>query len=107
MKIYDNDNIIDVVFECTSMSLQILIDYFGPDIRLSNSPIQHSKDELDYNGKEQKFLAAKIKDVQYDNAFRFAIAQSENLTLLGPDDLVKDVADKLQDIADMYKKYQQ
>lgn len=107
MKIYDNDNKIDVVFECTSISLQILIDYFGPNIRLSNSPIQHAKDELDYNGKEQKFLAAKIKDVQYDNAFRFAIAQSEYLTLLGPDDLVKDVADKLQDIADKYKKYQQ
>lgn len=103
MKLYDNDNKIDVVFECTSISLQILIDYFGPDIKLAASPIMHSADELDYNGNKQKFLSAKICGVQYDNAYRFAIAQSEYLTLLGPDELVKAVADKIQNIADRYK----
>lgn len=105
MKIYGKENKTYVSFECTSSSLQILVDYFGPNITLKASPIKHSEDELDYNGKPQKFLQATINNVQYENAYRFAIAQSEYLTLLGPKNLLDDVTNKMKDIAERYEKY--
>lgn len=105
MKLYEEERKIDVVFECTAGNLQIIIDHFGSELHLSASPIEHAKEEVDYNGKEQTFFSAKIKGVQYDNALRFAIAQSEYLTLLGPEDLLQDVAAKMQEIANRYQKY--
>ena len=103
MKIYQNKNLVDCCFECTTLSLQILIDNFGPDIKLAPSPIKHSDQELDYNGKPQTFLAATIKDIQYDNALRFCIEQSQYLTLLKPENLVADVKDTLHQIVNRYE----
>lgn len=53
--------------------------------------------------KPQTFLAATIKDIQYDNALRFCIEQSQYLTLLKPENLVADVKDTLHQIVNRYE----
>jgi len=99
---HSEPRLIDCTFECNLKSLLILIDHFGPNISLSPSPIEHSDEELDNHGLPETFLSAKIKNVQYDNALRFCIHYADSLTLLGPDELIKDVSQKLMNI---YNKY--
>lgn len=104
MRIYNKSNLIDCRFECTPQSLQILIDYFGPDLRLGPSPIKHNDAEVDYKGRPQKFLTATIKNIQYENALGFCIQQSQHLTLLAPQQLVDDVKASLKEISERYDK---
>lgn len=105
MRIYQNTELVNCCFECTAISLQILIDNFGPNIRLKESPIKHSEDEVDYLGRPQKFLAATIHGIQYDNALAFCIGHPQYITLLSPQRLVDDVKNKLNEITEKYNKY--
>ena len=89
-------------FECTSVSLQILIDNFGPDIRLAESSLPHNADELDFNGRPQHFLSATIKDIQYENALLFCIEHARDLKLIEPASLVNEVKTELKRIAEEY-----
>lgn len=103
MKVYNDPRLIDCVFECTSDSLQVLVDNFGTNVRISESPIVHSKDDLDYKGRPQSFLKVTVKDVQYDNAKRLCIELSQYFTLLEPIELLEDVTHLLDSITNRYK----
>ncbi|MDD6627134.1 MAG: WYL domain-containing protein [Lachnospiraceae bacterium] len=97
MTLYKGNKLITCTFECTNWSLQMLIDSFGSNISIQKSPLKHDSSEVDYNGNPQEFLLATVRKVQFDNAKRFAISNCQNLTVLGPDDLVKEVKDALQE----------
>lgn len=105
MKIYSESHLVDCVFECTSASLQILIDYFGTDIKLKPSPIKHDPAEVDRKGNPIAYFAAEVKNVQYENALSFSIMLSERITLLAPASLVDDVRSKFEEILDRYRRY--
>lgn len=100
MKIYQKDDLVNCTFECTSISLQILIDYFGADIRLAESPISHDPSEVDRNGNPQHFLSATVTGVQRDCAVDFCLSHARYLKLLGPEDLVNDVIERIREIAE-------
>lgn len=104
MKFYQDTELITCCFECTPGNLQILIDNFGPNIHLKESPLQHSENELDHLGRPQHFLAATISGIQYNNALGFCIEQSQHITLLSPQKLVDDVKNKLAEISARYEK---
>ena len=104
MKIYNRDNRIDCVFECTPMSLQILVDYFGTDIRLKPSPIKHKIDCEQNNppAAQVVYYAAEVKNVQYDNALGFSVMFSDQLTVLSPQCLIDDLTGKLRSALGKY-----
>lgn len=104
MKIYNRDNRIDCVFECTPMSLQILVDYFGTDIRLKPSPVAHPPVAEQNNppAAQVVYYAAEVKNVQYDNALGFCVMFSDQLTVLSPQCLIDDLTDKLRNALEKY-----
>lgn len=102
MKIYHKPDPVTCVFECTSMSLQVLVDYFGTNIHLAESTLPHSKDEVDINGKPQHFLTATINGIQRENAFLFCVEHAKYFKLLSPQTLVDDVRAELKRIAKEY-----
>ena len=104
MKIYGKEDLVDCCFECTDISLQILIDNFGPGIRLGESPVSHPVDEVDFNGRPIHYIAATVSGVQRENAIDFAVEHSNSLTLIGPDELVYDVRDRIKVIYEKYLK---
>lgn len=95
MVIYKESNIIDCTIECTNWSLQMLVDNFGTNIIVQKSIRKHDPSEVDYNGRPQEFLMATIRGVQYDNIKRYAVNNSQHLTVLFPHDLVADVKETL------------
>lgn len=102
MKIYKKENLTDCCFECTNISLQILIDNFGSNITLGKTPIEHPFEELDISGKPKKYLTATIRGVQRENAIDFAVEHSNSMTLIGPDDLVEEVRTRIREIYERY-----
>ena len=102
MKIYHDPDPVTCVFECTSLSLQILVDYFGTNIQLAESTLPHSDDEVDHNGKPQHFLTATINGIQRENAFLFGVEHAKYLKLLSPASLVDDIRAELKRIAEEY-----
>ena len=103
MKIYGKEDLTDCRFECTDMSLQILIDNFGPDIRLEKTSVSHPDNEVDLNGRPIRYIVATVTGVQRENAIDFAVEHSNSLTLLSPEDLVMEVRERIKKI---YEKYQ-
>ena len=103
MHIFNSPHLINCCIECTPASLQILIDYFGSDLRLKDSPIEHSPDEVDYRGRPQRFLCATITNVQFENVLRFCVQQAQYLTVLSPPELVNDVKNTLKSITERYQ----
>ena len=97
MSLYRERKLITCSFECTNWSLQMLIDNFGPDISIKKSPLKHEASEVDYNGNPQEFLIATVRKVQFDNAKRFAISNCPYLTVVSPEELVKEVKGTLQE----------
>ena len=97
MAIRKGNKLIDCSFECTNWSLQMLVDTFGPDIRIKKSTLPHKASDVDYNGNPQEFLIATIHKVQYDNVKRFAINNCQYLTVVGPDELVTEVKQVLKE----------
>lgn len=95
MVIYKDNNIIDCTFECTSWSLQMLVDNFGADITVQKSIRDHDPSEVDYNGQPQEFLMPTIRGVQYDNIKRYAVNNSQYLTVIFPHNLAEDVKETL------------
>ncbi len=91
MAIYKSKNLTNCTFECTNWSLQILVDNFGPDLMIKKSKLPHDPSEVDYVGRRQTFLLATVKQVQYDNAMRFAINNCQYLTLVSPSNMVDEV----------------
>ena len=63
MRISQQENLIDCEIECTSWSLQLLADIFGNLMEVRDTTKEHDKEDLDYNGREQTFIIAKIKQV--------------------------------------------
>lgn len=101
MYFFGQDNKIKCCFECTNATISILIDAFGPNIRLMPSDRNHA--EKDSNGAPVKFYTAAIENIQYDNALKFATKHHEDLTLIAPAELVADVRKSLEN---SLKKYQ-
>ncbi len=95
MRISEKENRIECKFECTSWSLQILVDAFGTDIRVGKSYITHDKNELDYNNRPQEFIVATVKDVEFENARDFCLANPEYIRPISPTKLVSAVKSKL------------
>lgn len=95
MKIYNDNHLISCTFECTPLSLQILIDYFGTDIKLKPSPLSHEDSDTMY-------FAAEVRNVQYDNALGFCIMFCDQLTLLSPSELINDVSTRLHNVLEKY-----
>lgn len=91
MAIYESRNLTSCTFECTKWSLQILVDNFGPDLMIKESNLPHDPSEVDYVGRRKTFLLATVKQVQYENAMRFAINNCQYLTLVSPSDMVNEV----------------
>ena len=103
MKIYGERDLVECCFECTTLSLQILIDNFGHDFRLGESPIPHPENETEINGKPKRFLTATISGIQRECAIDFAVLHSGSLTLLSPSDLVDEVIKRLRNTFEKYK----
>ncbi|MCR5236393.1 MAG: WYL domain-containing protein [Lachnospiraceae bacterium] len=103
MKIYGRQDLVECCFECTTISIQILIDNFGSNIRLGETPISHSVDDVDINGRPKRYLTATVSGIQRENAIEFAVVHSDSLTLLAPSDIVNEVRRRLKEI---YEKYQ-
>lgn len=78
------EDLIDMTFECTSRQLQIIVDSFGTGISLSESKSPHK------NGEH--YLEATVHGVQYDNAKYYALAHSHILRLLEPERLVDEIS---------------
>jgi len=102
MRIYHKPHLVDCCFECTAQTLQILIDYFGPELKLNASPIPHPV-PTGSDTKPPHYLTATVKNVQYENALGFCLQQAQHLTLLSPIELVNDVKTSLNAIAERYK----
>ncbi len=104
MKIYRKENKVDCRFECTNVTLQILIDYFGTDIHLEESRLKHSEEELtDQNGEPRRFLIATVRNVQWENAVDFCLGHSRYITLLEPSEMVDEIRKHLKTIRKKYK----
>ncbi len=104
MAIYKSRNLTNCTFECTNWSLQILVDNFGPDLMIKKSDLPHDPSEVDYVGRRQTFLLATVKQVQYDNAKRFAINNCQYLTLVSPPKMVDEVYEVLMQSAQKLKQ---
>ncbi len=96
MRISREARLINCVIECTPWSLQVLVDAFGTMFQVKESRKKHGEDELDYNAREQVFLEAYIKDVDFENARDFCLANPEYLTPIEPAELVDAVKEKLE-----------
>ena len=103
MGIYDATNYQDCYIECTSLSLSVLIDAFGSNIRIYPSNREHTTDKADFHGRPQKFMIAIIKNVQYDNIVQFCLQHHTSITALYPDNLVNDIKNKLQESLKKYR----
>ncbi len=97
MRISEHSDLIDCSIECTPWSLQILVDTFGSLISVKESRKKHSKEEVDYNGREQTFIEARIEKVEFENMRDFCLSHPEYITPLEPERLVKAVRDKLNE----------
>ena len=102
MKIYGEEDLTDCCFECTSISLQILIDNFGSRIILGETPLSHPDNELEINGMKKHYITATVTGVQRENAIDFAVENSGSLTLLDPPELVDEVRSRLKTICEKY-----
>ncbi len=89
--------------ECTSWSLQILIDTFGTVINVQESTKKHGSEDLDYNGRAQKYIEAVIENVEFENIRDFCLAHPEYITPTEPPELVEAVKNKLEKILEKYK----
>lgn len=96
MGIYDDTDLITCTFECTRGGLHLLIDTFGSKISIQKSPIEHSGNEVDKNGKQQEFYSVEVKNVQFENAKLFCVKNTQEITLLGPKKLVDKVQEELR-----------
>ncbi|MCR4656462.1 MAG: WYL domain-containing protein [Lachnospiraceae bacterium] len=85
------ENLIDVTFECTSKNLQVIVDSFGTNISLSESTDPHEGAP----GNDH-YLKATVRRVQYDNAKNYALAHAHVLKLLSPENLVREVSASLK-----------
>lgn len=90
-------------FECTPQSLSILVDAFGTNIKLDDSPVKHKETIIDRNGQPYQYLKATVKNIQYDNALLFALSHPDQITVLEPRELVEDIHKKLVNITSKYK----
>ena len=102
MSIYHDSQNVTCIFECTTGTLQVLVDNFGSNIRLAESDLPHSDDELDFNGRSQHFLTATVSGIQRENALLFCIEHARYLKLISPLDLVSEVKAELKRIAKEY-----
>ncbi|MBO4899142.1 MAG: WYL domain-containing protein [Lachnospiraceae bacterium] len=106
MKIYGEQDLVDCHFECTTITLQILIDHFGNKIKLKETPIAHPEEELDVNGNPKNYIKATVLGVQRENAIDFAVEHSNTLTLIDPPELVDEVRNKIKEIYEKYERLQ-
>lgn len=106
MSIYDRPNYTSCQIECTVATSSILIDTFGTNLSLLPSPIPHDEDEVDFHGRPQKFLVAKISNVQYDNILQFCLQQHTSITAISPPQLVEDIQKNLEKSLEKSRKYQ-
>ncbi|MBR4759207.1 MAG: WYL domain-containing protein, partial [Lachnospiraceae bacterium] len=95
MRISEHSRLIDCRLECTAWSLQILVDTFGNVLEVKKSSRPHEAEEKDYNGRDQDFLEAVIKSVEFENIRDFCLMHPEYITPLGPPELVEAVREKL------------
>lgn len=95
MRISRKEQLIDLEIECTSWSLQVIVDAFGSTFEVKESPCNHTEDELDYNGRPQSFIVATLKDVEYENARDFCLANPQYIRPVGPRHLVNEVKEIL------------
>ncbi len=95
MRISEHSDLIDCIIECTPWSLQILVDTFGTLIEVSESRREHKKSEVDYNGREQKFLEVKIRQAEFENIRDYCLSHPEYITPVKPVRLVEAVKEKL------------
>lgn len=103
MGIYDVKNLTNCYIECTTLTLSLLVDAFGTNIKLFPSHVPHEEKELDFHGNPQTFLIAGIQNIQYDNMVLFCSQHHSSITAIYPPALVNDVQRKLQESADKYK----
>ncbi|MCR5672566.1 MAG: WYL domain-containing protein [Lachnospiraceae bacterium] len=104
MKIYREEDLTDCCFECTSLSLQILIDNFGNRIKLGETPLSHPAGELEINGMEKHYITATVTGIQREHAVDFAVENADTLTLLSPADVMDEVRDRLKKLCEKYQK---
>ena len=106
MKIYGKEDLVDCHFECTTITLQILVDHFGNTIKLKETPVTHPEEELDVNGNPKKYIMATVLGVQRENAIDFAVEHSNTLTLIDPPELVDEVRKRIKEIYEKYERLQ-
>jgi len=103
MYVYQEDDILEsITFRCTPRKLQILVDTFGTNIELGTAENVLEKENIIDDADLDSYITATVKNVQRNNALRFSIKNSLDVTLIAPADLCATVKDTLQKIVDKY-----
>lgn len=103
MYIYQEDDLLDkITFRCTPRKLQILVDTFGNDIELGIAEGVSEKENILDEADVNSYITATIRNVQRNNALRFSIKNSLDITLIEPASLADEVKDTIQRILNKY-----
>ncbi|MCR4590476.1 MAG: WYL domain-containing protein [Lachnospiraceae bacterium] len=88
---HQEENLIDITFECSLKNLQVLIDSFGTNISLSGIPGKKGR-KTDKSADSCHIIRATVHDVQYENAKFYALSHAHFLKLIAPKKLMKEIA---------------
>ncbi len=101
MRIFENSKLLKCNIECTEPALSIFIDTFGGNMDFTNiSRVERSHPS--YGEAGAIYYSVNIRNVQYDNIFRFCLQYHADLKVLSPSELAEDIKTHLQE---SLKKY--
>lgn len=100
MRLYHEPQKITCEFEIIDWEIQMLVDTFGTDIKLTELKDKDNNNLMrtDYYGRDKKLYRATVNNVQYENALAFCLTHAEYITVTKPERLVLEVKDKLTKI---------
>ncbi|MCR5735216.1 MAG: WYL domain-containing protein [Lachnospiraceae bacterium] len=87
---HQEENLVDMTFECSPRNLQVLIDSFGTNISLSEVPKKKGRKTEDPDDIDH-IIRATVHSVQYENAKFYALSHAHFLKLIAPKKLVKEI----------------
>lgn len=99
MVIFGEEDLCEAVVECKANAIGVVIDYFGMDLRIMPPVLEHDSDEIDLNGRAQKYVSIRLPKAQYENLRGFCLLQHSIVTVVSPDRLIRDVKESLIDSA--------
>ena len=100
MAVFGKEDLCEVVVECRADAIGVVIDYFGMDLRIMPPMLEHDADEVDLNGRSQRYVSIRLPKAQYENVRGFCLLQHSIVTVVSPDRLIRDVKQSLMASAD-------